>query len=95
MTGARQLARQEEPMSRPRPRDLAAAAAARAAVQRERGDERVLAGLSRLRSEAAYEAAAACSACAEARAAEARDDALCDEHLAHALGMRSRWDAPR
>lgn len=68
---------------------------AQRATAAERGDERVLAGLSRLRSEAAYEAAAACPACAEARAEADDAEALCDAHLEHAMGLHSTWDAIR
>ncbi len=77
------------------PRRAAEASAARAAAQRSRGDERVLAGFSKLRTEAAYEEAEVCGACAEVRRADGDPDALCDEHLAHAMGMNSNWDAFR
>ncbi len=87
----------EGPLQRPliRPRDLVAREQAQRATNAERGDERVLAGLSRLRAEAAYEAAAACPACAEARTTADDADALCDDHLAHAMGLHSEWDAIR
>ncbi len=62
--------------------------------QDARGDLRVLQGLATLRAEHAYEVAAACPACALARAADG-EDALCDAHLALALGMQSEWDVPR
>lgn len=76
-------------------REHGAASAARAAVERSRGDERVLAGLSKLRAESAYEEAEACAACAEARSRDDDPEALCDDHLAHAMGMYSSWDAVR
>lgn len=76
-------------------REHGAASAARAAVERDRGDERVLAGLSKLRADAAYEEAEVCAACTEVRARDDDPEALCEEHLAHAMGMHSSWDAIR
>lgn len=60
----------------------------------ERGDMRVLQGLATMRAERVYGEAADCAACEAARAADG-EDALCEEHLAQALGMRSDWDVPR
>lgn len=78
-----------------RPKDLVARERQRADIEASRGDERVLAGLSKLRAEAAYEAADACADCEAARARDGMADALCDAHLEHAMGMHSAWDAIR
>ncbi len=78
-----------------RPKDLVARERVRAEIDATRGDERVLAGLSKLRAEAAYEAAGHCAACEQARARDGMDDALCDAHMEQALGMHSEWDAIR
>ncbi len=60
----------------------------------ERGDLRVMQGFAALRAEHAYAEATHCEACARARAADG-EDALCEAHLAQALGMQSDWDVPR
>lgn len=52
---------------------------------------RVMQGLSALRADAAYEAAAQCQDCARERAEQDDESALCDAHLAHAMGMNSEW----
>lgn len=57
----------------------------------ERGDLRVLQGMAGERSERVYRDASECPACAAARAAEGRDDALCDAHLEDALGLGGGW----
>ena len=58
----------------------------------ERGDQRVMQGFASLRAQEAYDQATCCSACDAARTSEGRDDALCDDHLAQALGMGAGWD---
>lgn len=60
----------------------------------ERGDLRVLQGLATLRAEHVYDEATRCEACDAARAQDG-EDALCEAHLAQALGMNSEWDVPR
>ena len=60
----------------------------------ERGDMRVLQGLATLRAEHVYGEAERCAACETARATDG-EDALCEAHLAQALGMQSEWDVPR
>ena len=57
----------------------------------ERGDMRVMQGLSTLRADAAYEAAQQCDDCARERVEQDDESALCDAHLAHAMGMNSEW----
>jgi len=57
----------------------------------ERGDLRVMQAFSSLRAENAVAQAAQCAACQSARVAEGADDALCDDHLSLALGMKSDW----
>ncbi len=62
--------------------------------QDERGDMRVLQGFATLRAEHVYDEATRCPACDQARATDG-EDALCEAHLAQALGMQSDWDVPR
>ena len=62
--------------------------------QDERGDMRVLQGFATMRAERVYDEATRCEACEQARAADG-EDALCEVHLAQALGMHATWDAPR
>jgi hypothetical protein len=57
----------------------------------ERGDLRVMQGFSALRADRVYDEAQICGECAAARVAEGRDDALCDAHMAEALGMQGGW----
>lgn len=58
--------------------------------QNERGNMRVQQGFAAMRAERVYEEAAACADCQAARL-ESGDDALCDVHMAQALGMSSDW----
>jgi hypothetical protein len=76
-------------------RPAVAGEALRGAHRGERGDERVLAGLSKLRADAAYDEASRCDDCTAARALAGDQDALCDDHLGHAMGLHSNWDAFR
>lgn len=55
-------------------------------------DPRVLRGFATLRAERVFGEAEGCAACAEARLADAREDALCDDHLGQALGIDGGWD---
>ena len=57
----------------------------------ERGNMRVAQGFSKLRADAAFSEAETCPDCAAARAAEGDEEALCEHHLAHAMGMLSAW----
>ena len=59
--------------------------------QDERGNLRVMQGFAAMRAERVYDEATRCEACEKARAAEG-EDALCEAHLAQALGMHSEWD---
>lgn len=58
----------------------------------ERGDQRIMQGFASLRAEEAYDQAARCAGCDAARKDDGREDALCEAHLAQALGMGSGWD---
>ncbi len=53
----------------------------------ERGDQRLLAALAQARAEDTYAAAKTCEACARERQATGDAEALCETHLARALGM--------
>ncbi|MCO4764457.1 MAG: hypothetical protein KC502_23300 [Myxococcales bacterium] len=57
----------------------------------ERGNMRVAQGFSKLRTDAAFEEANDCAACTQARTESDDSDALCDDHLAQAMGMNSDW----
>lgn len=59
--------------------------------QRPIADERVLQGLAAERADRVFGEAGACSACQQARVEAGQDDALCDDHLADALGMAGGW----
>ena len=78
----------ETPGSGPRPRGGASWVNER---NDKRGDMRVMQGLSALRADAAYEAAEQCDDCARERVEQDDESALCDAHLAHAMGMNSKW----
>ncbi len=58
--------------------------------QDERGDMRVMQGFAAMRAERVYDEATRCAACDQARLTDG-EDALCEEHLAQALGMQSNW----
>ena len=55
-------------------------------------DPRVLQGFATLRAERVFAEAQDCAACTAARAAETREDALCDAHMGQALGIDGGWD---
>ncbi|MBI5610268.1 MAG: hypothetical protein HY902_15430 [Deltaproteobacteria bacterium] len=57
----------------------------------ERGDARLQAALAQARAADTYAAAATCEACTRERAASGDPEALCEDHLAVALGMRGGW----
>ena len=57
----------------------------------DRGNLRVGQAFSKLRADAAYDQADTCAECKLERDATGDVDALCDDHMAHALGMNSRW----
>lgn len=54
-------------------------------------DERTLQGLAAERADRVYGQAVACAACQRSRDEAEQADALCDEHLADALGMAGGW----
>ncbi|HAN32591.1 MAG TPA: hypothetical protein DCQ06_13425 [Myxococcales bacterium] len=56
-----------------------------------RGDVRIEQSFSELRSEATFQAAKKCEQCEQTRLELDDDDALCETHLAQALGMNSDW----
>jgi hypothetical protein len=56
-------------------------------VVTESQDERLRAAVQTLRTEDTYEAAAACPACRTAQEASGDASALCQQHLAKALGL--------
>lgn len=56
-----------------------------------RGDMRVAQAFSKLRTDAAFEEASVCTDCLTERAASEDDEALCEAHLAQAMGMNSAW----
>lgn len=58
--------------------------------QDSRGNLRVMQGFAQMRADRVYTEAQVCEACQQARAAEG-EDALCEQHLAEALGMHSEW----
>ena len=78
----------EKATQKPRPRAGASWVDER---QNERGDMRVMQGLSKLRADAAYEAAEVCEDCIRERAEQDDEGALCEAHLAQAMGMNSNW----
>jgi hypothetical protein len=57
----------------------------------ERGNLRVMQGFSKLRADSAYEAAEDCGDCVQERAEQDDESALCERHLAQAMGMESKW----
>lgn len=57
----------------------------------DRGDQRVLRGLAADRADSVWTTAEACEACAAARRDSAESEALCDEHMAKALGLTGGW----
>ena len=59
--------------------------------QSERGNMRVQQAFATLRADHVYEQATVCAACQTARQEGADPDALCEAHLAQALGMGSEW----
>ena len=59
--------------------------------QSERGNLRVQQAFAALRAEHVFAEATACAACQAAREAAGDAEALCEPHLAQALGMGSEW----
>lgn len=59
--------------------------------QTERGAERTMRAFASLRADAAFASAEACAACGAKRQDEGDPEALCDEHLAAALGAEGGW----
>lgn len=57
----------------------------------ERGNMRVQQGFAKLRSDAAFDEAESCAACRSERRDSGDEDALCEAHLAQAMGMNSAW----
>ncbi len=57
----------------------------------ERGNMRVMQGFSKLRTDSAYEQAEQCDDCVGERAEQDDESALCERHLAQAMGMDSEW----
>jgi hypothetical protein len=57
----------------------------------ERGDMRVVQGFAALRAERVFAEAETCAACRALRSEQGDPEALCEDHLASALGMKSRW----
>ncbi len=57
----------------------------------ERGNLRVMQGFSKLRTDTAYEESEDCAGCARERAEQEDGSALCEAHLAQAMGMESEW----
>ncbi len=57
----------------------------------DRGDMRVNQAFSKLRADDAYEQAQACAECQAERDTTGDEEALCEAHLAQAMGMNSEW----
>ncbi|MBM4343693.1 MAG: hypothetical protein FJ100_09990 [Deltaproteobacteria bacterium] len=58
----------------------------------DRGDSRLLRALAAARADEAYGAAQACDNCRALRFETDDADALCERHLAQALGVLGGWD---
>lgn len=78
-------------MSRPPYRPAPAARPTQTAPL-ERGDTRIQRAMATLRADDAFAAAAQCPACLAERAQLQDPQALCDDHLARALGVSGGWD---